>query len=362
MNKEILNEFYFGRSLITQYLEDALDCFSSLIKNNFNDKIKEKLNKINKYIKPIIEKNNEEKTNFINGRSKYYVRGLSDNRHNLYSCMDKLKNYAISVVQDSLKENSEENVDLTDFNNYNLIKDSAIIIKELLRIVFGYNCVFIVITKPKHKTKNDHIHMLKISVNPLIRRLENDKIMDDFFRELDKDEIINSINIMNNGIFIDYRKYALSIILYINIEFLQSNIFTSSEFLSVIFHEIGHTFSKLLTPHVNLDISSRQDEKFADKFVSLYGYSNELITFFDKATYIWHKSQFQKLKSTNFNEKIKDKKEIANHIYTKIYEKRKTGLTEKEAKHKITVIDNNLYDLYDKLNNTNLTPSEKKYY
>lgn len=49
-----------------------------------------------------------------------------------------------------------------------------------------------------------------------------------------------------------------------------------NEVMACLLHEIGHVFSKYIIPRDALN--GRYDEKFADRFASLYGYGKETIT------------------------------------------------------------------------------------
>jgi len=70
------------------------------------------------------------------------------------------------------------------------------------------------------------------------------------------------------------------ILICLNLGAIFTSYITIPELMSFILHEIGHTFSKAI-----LDRNTKYgkvDEKFADQFAAMYGYSSELSSAFTK--------------------------------------------------------------------------------
>ena len=81
------------------------------------------------------------------------------------------------------------------------------------------------------------------------------------------------IIINNNGFFFDKKKFPTNILVCINIGLIFSRSLNEAEIVSVLLHEIGHSFSKII---IGKYLTGRSDEKFADEFAGMYGYGAEL--------------------------------------------------------------------------------------
>lgn len=98
----------------------------------------------------------------------------------------------------------------------------------------------------------------------------------------------NSIIVSNRGFKFNDSKIQVGFLVCINTGLILSKILTSAEITAILLHEIGHSFSKILVKKELL--SPRADESFADKFVSMYGYSVELSSVLQKI-YIGNKKK-----------------------------------------------------------------------
>ena len=91
-----------------------------------------------------------------------------------------------------------------------------------------------------------------------------------------------TVLVTNKGFSFDRNgeKVNMALLLTLGLLFPREDdmVFTPAQIVSVILHEIGHSFSVFM---IDKDkITDRSDEKFADQFVSMYGYSKEVLTVF----------------------------------------------------------------------------------
>jgi len=95
------------------------------------------------------------------------------------------------------------------------------------------------------------------------------------------DDIIGkSIVVTNKGFHIDSTKFPAILITFISLDWFFKENFTGAHILSILLHEIGHNFTRLILPIRGFNhFQTRIDERFADRFVAMYGYSKEYIEF-----------------------------------------------------------------------------------
>lgn len=340
-NIVILQELYFGKNIFTDFFDSAFQCLKEFLVNKNNENGEYILNDLISQFYPIIKK-------YQNIRNYYMTKHNYSNKYEK-SYLDNINKYMHDkhiIIENQFGINQ---------NNINKI---TIFISWLFKIIFGYNEVYILYISPK-----DQYHVSP-STYPLINFLhitDKDidgaiKVEDDFGRNLSYNYITKSIDVQKEGIHIRWEQFALSMFLLIPINIVR--ILTNKEMTACYLHEIGHTFSKLLTPHVNLEITSRQDEKFADKFVTIYGYGEELVSTFSKIEAIDHLKTYIEVKKTN--NAIRYSKDIADHIYSKNYKNTKTGLTDSQAKKYLKHLNRIKLHWEMELNNNNLSEADIK--
>lgn len=92
-------------------------------------------------------------------------------------------------------------------------------------------------------------------------------------------KLVGAVTITNDGFMFNKRKFRTNLLVCINLGCLFKAPITTSELLAVLLHEIGHNFSRVV---LSVDMTDRADEKFADQFVSMYGYGPELASALSK--------------------------------------------------------------------------------
>lgn len=331
--KEILNELYFGKNMMTDFLDSTFECLKELLQDkNYNSTNGQYLlSNLFKQFYPFITKYEAMRRNFMNRNSYTYVKQLENEK------------YIKSLIVD-------EKIIINSHKNLNRIKN---IISWMFKMIFGYHEVYIIFIDEK-----DLNHTFPLTV-PLIYKIPPFKqnpinlpqpneiliVEDDFNRKLDYDAVVKAIDVQKTGMRIRWEHYALSMVLAIPIGVIK-NVFTYKEAVAVFLHEIGHTFSKLLTPHANIRIKSRQDEKFADKFVTLYGYGEESISALSKVEASSHLSGY--IQVHNYFTNTKD---MADFIYKGYYKTRKIGLSDAQTKKYLHDLSLKYTDLKRQYNN-----------
>lgn len=102
-----------------------------------------------------------------------------------------------------------------------------------------------------------------------------------------------SVIVNNNGFMFDKKKLPVNIVICINLGCLFHTKLTLQELMSVLLHEIGHTFSLIMMTN---KMTSKADETFADGFAASYGYGEHLTSAFSKIA----------IRYSNFDKMLKD--------------------------------------------------------
>lgn len=97
------------------------------------------------------------------------------------------------------------------------------------------------------------------------------------------EHLVGSVVMTNSGFKFDKRKFKINMLVCLTYGILFKSDITTKELIAVLLHEIGHTFSKVIYNHKLL--TGRVDEKFADNFAMMYGYSEYLVSAFTKMGY-----------------------------------------------------------------------------
>ena len=97
------------------------------------------------------------------------------------------------------------------------------------------------------------------------------------------EQVKQSVIVTNRGFKFNKDKFAINLLICLNLGILFTPVFTTQELMAILMHEIGHSYSKVVIPAKQ--VSGRVDEKFADQFVAMYGYGNDFITAFTKMDY-----------------------------------------------------------------------------
>lgn len=97
---------------------------------------------------------------------------------------------------------------------------------------------------------------------------------------IDIKKVRSSVIITNRGFTFDKRKLPTNILICFTTGIVFNNNISSPELISVLLHELGHSFAMVTLGPDNF--TDRVDEKFADQFVAMYGYGPEFVTIFSK--------------------------------------------------------------------------------
>lgn len=107
---------------------------------------------------------------------------------------------------------------------------------------------------------------------------KGDVMQDISFKDAEKSYVVT-----NKGLKFKNDEMKPSILIMLTTPLLFNGKLSPRELVAVILHEIGHSFSK---PVLNKDsFTDRANERFADSFASMYGYSEELVSALSKLTY-----------------------------------------------------------------------------
>ena len=115
-----------------------------------------------------------------------------------------------------------------------------------------------------------------------------------YMDELKGVNIKNTLVVTSNGIRYDNSKFKPNILIVISTGILFSPYVTTEELIAVLLHEIGHSFSKATLG--SDEFNARIDEKFADQFVTMYGYGAELTKVLTKVSTNHQYQDFSSLK------------------------------------------------------------------
>lgn len=94
-----------------------------------------------------------------------------------------------------------------------------------------------------------------------------------------EDVLGKAVIVNNKGFYIDKNQFPAVLITFISLDWFFRDNLTGGNILAVLLHEIGHNFTRIIHP-IRGNTTSRIDERFADRFVAMYGYSTEYIEFF----------------------------------------------------------------------------------
>lgn len=99
--------------------------------------------------------------------------------------------------------------------------------------------------------------------------------------------------VTKKGMNFDPILYPINLIIFLTKGIIVSNSITDKEMISILLHEIGHNFARFVDRKIGdpseIGSGSYADERFADQFVAMYGYSSELIkalTFINDTYYV----------------------------------------------------------------------------
>lgn len=257
----ILNEMYFGKTPKIKLLEKLIQIFFDSFDDNKN-----------------ITEDDLKDFKFLEKSSQELEIDFSENIQCFTDYRDS-KNKDLKIDPNELQ------------------KRIILYIKYLLEQIFGISNVQIDFRADIYnmamggKAKDLIISDSKISVKRKILSIKNDydiKILSNYVKE--------AIIVDDEGIRLNPVKCPISLGLafpYLKCYLPKFRYFTAGEFLSSLLHEIGHYFSYFILPYEKLilddNVVNRIDEKFADSFCAMYGYSIEKITKAQKTNnYVGH--------------------------------------------------------------------------
>lgn len=300
--QENYNCIYFGKIKNILLLEEIINIWINLLNNNNLF-----INKLNDYENKILSLSNN-KENSINNY-KFILKEMLNNR----KCIYYYNNY----------------------NNNDILNKCKNLIEKIIEYIFGIKKVYLFILKEDdlyYTIFNSEIYVNKNYKIISYCYNNNENICYKNFN-INEEIIINNItsnfcsikdirkNIsisLETGIKFNQYLYNDSIIVLLP-EKIETFYFTAGEWTSILLHEIGHVFSYILFD-IN-KLSNRINEKFADKFVSLYGYNGEFINSKRKELvmriYLYYNKEIKKIKEQN---EIRSMISIGDNKYNIHYE------------------------------------------
>lgn len=259
----ILHEIYFGKTKEIKLVEKLLDLYVNYCKTG----------KLQKDL------------------SEYDIEFLPYNKIKSYNDTKSERKY------DSFLYNKYYDVNDTNKNLQKLLN----LIGKYIEIIFGF--IYVKVTPGVYtqwgNSSYGAVGTLQNNSNTIKMNKESKLIFtDDLGKTLNYKDVKNAIIVTDTGVFIDTKKLAIGIELHLAFkDLVQKYDLTGGELMAITLHELGHQFSKLLSNRVynyHLQILDknyykkprdeqnkifknfkRSDEIFADKFISLYGYSKE---------------------------------------------------------------------------------------
>lgn len=289
------NCIYFGKIKKVKLLEQIMRIWFGLLRKDVSE-----INNLNKYKQELQEFYNIENIDYID-----YKKNLQE-----FSVLDIAFFKEIENSRNCIYKYQEQTGDSKFCYYLNLCK---FLVEKTLEFAFGINKLIIYILKkedPYYIIFNSEIyvnHNYKImkdnynqNINICYKNFNKDNIMfeNKTFEEIKK----YGFNIsLKDGISFNKKYYNSSTVVLLLPELMEKCYFTISEWVSILIHEMGHVFSYLLCD-LNL-LSDRVNENFADKFVSLYGYSSEFINSKRKELgmklYLYYNGKIKKIKKDN---------------------------------------------------------------
>lgn len=172
-----------------------------------------------------------------------------------------------------LKKKYIKDEPLKDYKTFKAMTKDPIIktIEKQIADCFGFNGVILTINP------DPTINAYTI---PFVLDRMNDKAYDTNDKEHELDDLKKYVSITSRGAKFDKKRFPVNLLVCLNLGAIFTSYITIPELMSFILHEIGHTFSKAI-----LDRNTKYgkvDEKFADQFAAMYGYSKELSAAFTK--------------------------------------------------------------------------------
>nr|DAO04237.1 MAG TPA: hypothetical protein [Caudoviricetes sp.] len=172
-----------------------------------------------------------------------------------------------------LKKKYAKDQPLKDYKTFKtMVKDPILkTIEKQIGEAFGFNGVILTINP------DPTINAYTI---PFVLDRMSDKAYDTNDKEHELDNLKNYVSITSRGAKFDKKRFPVNLLVCLNLGAIFTSYITIPELMSFILHEIGHTFSKAI-----LDRNTKYgkvDEKFADQFAAMYGYSSELASAFTK--------------------------------------------------------------------------------
>ena len=179
-----------------------------------------------------------------------------------------------------------------------------------------------------------------------------DKMGNAYGDGLESVNLRSSIMLTKEGIRFDNRKVAPNILIIISMGMLLSSRIESAEVMAALLHEIGHSFSKATIGSKEFD--ARIDEKFADQFVTMYGYGPELGSVLSKITTIHSEKSLKIIRSIPIVNIFVGLNNIRKSIWSRAIN------TNVHPTFNKRILDS-IKQMEDDLNNTpNLTKSQRK--
>lgn len=161
-----------------------------------------------------------------------------------------------------------------------------------------------------------------------------------------------AIIVTNKGIKYDKSIFKVNFLVCVNTGLIFTDLLSVQEIVSVLLHEIGHSFSKALIEYRIMN--DRMDETFADHFVAMYGYGPDYVRAMDI---------FSRPKYGNIEDKFTDVPIVNLFLgVSKVWKQFKYRVTREDPHPSFLLrMKSQLDQLESDLKNTpNLTPTMRK--
>ena len=153
-----------------------------------------------------------------------------------------------------------------------LIKDPILKkIGDKLKTMFGFKDTMITVWR------EEYINAYTIS---FVANAKKGIVYDVNNNEFKVSDLKKAVIISNSGFKFKTHIFPINLLVCFTIGALLGDKLSSEELIAILLHEIGHNFTKTVLPLKKID--GRVDEKFADNFCAMYGYTKAFATAFEK--------------------------------------------------------------------------------
>ena len=179
----------------------------------------------------------------------------------------------IEDLLDKLKLQYKKSDPMHNDREYRTLSKDPILkkIAEKLKYTFGFKDAMITIWR------EEYINAYTIS---FVANAKKETVYDVDNNEFKISDLKKAVIISNTGFKFKTHVFPINLLVCFTIGALLGDKLSSEELIAILLHEIGHNFTKTVLPLKKID--GRVDEKFADNFCAMYGYTKAFATAFEK--------------------------------------------------------------------------------